>query len=106
MYPFEYILHGRVRATPEFLQWFAGLRDRTVQRRIARRLDRLTAGNLGDWKMIDRNLFELRLHFGPGYRLYGARQGEHVFLLLAGGDKWSQFRDVALARRLRDQEDL
>jgi predicted deacylase len=50
MYPIEYIPHGRVRATPEFLQWFAGLRDRTVQRRIARRLDRLTAGNLGDWK--------------------------------------------------------
>jgi putative addiction module killer protein len=56
--------------------------------------------------MIDRNLFELRLHFGPGYRVYFAKRGKVRVLLLAGGDKWSQPRDIALARSLRDGEGL
>lgn len=56
--------------------------------------------------MIDRNLYEMRLHVGPGYRVYFTRAGDLRVLLLAGGDKWSQFRDIALARKLRDGEHL
>jgi len=100
MYPFEYILPDGLQATNEFWRWFLGLRDPTTQRRIAQRLQRLARGNPGDCKMIDRNLFELRMHFGPGYRVYFARQGRVHVLLLAGGDKWSQFRDIARARQL------
>ncbi len=89
MYPFVYILPDGLQATNEFWRWFLGLRDPTTQRRIAQRLDRLALGNHGDFKVIDRNLYELRLHHGP-----------------AGGDKWSQFRDIALARQLRDKETI
>lgn len=100
MYPIEYILDDRFLASKEFLRWFAELKDAPTRRRVFDRLNRLLKGNPGDCKMIDRNLFELRMHFGPGYRVYFARQGRVHVLLLAGGDKWSQFRDIARARQL------
>jgi putative addiction module killer protein len=100
MYPNEYILDDRLVASREFLRWFAELKDAPTRRRVFDRLNRLLKGNPGDCKMIDRNLFELRMHFGPGYRVYFARHGRVHVLLLAGGDKWSQFRDIARARQL------
>ena len=100
MYPIEYIRDDHFLASKEFLQWFADLKDAPTRRRVFERLNRLLKGNPGDCKMIDRNLFELRMHFGPGYRVYFARQGRVHVLLLAGGDKWSQFRDIARARQL------
>ncbi|MFM7808202.1 MAG: type II toxin-antitoxin system RelE/ParE family toxin [Planctomycetota bacterium] len=100
MYPNEYTLDDRFLASREFLRWFAELKDTPTRRRVFDRLNRLLKGNPGDCKMIDRNLFELRMHFGPGYRVYFARQGRLHVLLLAGGDKWSQFRDIAHARQL------
>ncbi|HAR30133.1 MAG TPA: hypothetical protein DCR65_01335 [Gammaproteobacteria bacterium] len=100
MYPSEYILDDRFLASKEFLRWFDDLKDAPTRRRVFERLNRLLKGNPGDCKMIDRNLFELRMHFGPGYRVYFARQGRLHVLLLAGGDKWSQFRDIARARQL------
>jgi len=106
MYPFEYIDPDIVQALPEFLRWFEGLRDPSVQRRIVLRLSRLVLGNPGDCKMIARNLYEMRLHLGPGYRVYFAKRGKVRVLLLVGGDKWSQFRDIAHARALRDGERL
>jgi putative addiction module killer protein len=107
MYPIEYILDDRVQTTAEFRRWFGELRDPAAQRRIAARVARLGSGNHGDWKMIDRNLFELRLHLGPGYRVYYCRRRHVHVILLAGGDKWSQLRDIARARRLaRHAEDL
>ena len=104
MYPFVYILPDGLQATNEFWRWFLGLRDPTAQKRVAQRLDRLALGNHGDFKVIDRNLYELRLHHGPGWRVYYCRRGSVRVMLLAGGDKWSQFRDIALARQLRDKE--
>ena len=106
MYPFVYISPDLVEALPEFLKWFWSVRDATTRGRIADRVGRLAKGNPGDFKMIDRNLFELRLHFGSGYRVYFAKRGKVRVLLLAGGDKWSQPRDIALARSLRDGEGL
>ena len=103
MYPIEYILPVGLQATPEFWRWFGGLRDRTARHRIMQRLRRLARGNHGDCKMIDRNLFELRLHHGPGCRVYFCKRGSVHVLLLTGGDKWSQFRDIAVARQLRDR---
>jgi putative addiction module killer protein len=100
MYPSEYILDDHFLASKEFLRWFTELKDAPTRRRVFERLNRLLKGNPGDCKMIDRNLFELRMHFGPGYRVYFARQGRLHVLLLAGGDKWSQFRDIACARQL------
>ena len=106
MYPIVYIDRETVQALPDFIRWFEDLRDRSAQRRVALRLSRLAMGNPGDCKMIDRNLYEMRLHVGPGYRVYFTRSGDLRVLLLAGGDKWSQFRDIALARKLRDGEHL
>jgi putative addiction module killer protein len=103
MYPIEYILPEGLQATPEFSRWFMGLRDPTNQHRIMQRLRRLAQGNRGDCKMIDHNLFELRLHHGPGWRVYFCKRGSVHVLLLTGGDKWSQFRDIAVARQLRDR---
>jgi putative addiction module killer protein len=100
MYPFEYILDDQFVASREFLRWLEELKDAPTRRRVFDRLNRLLRGSPGDCKMIDPNLFELRLHFGPGYRVYFSRQGPVHVLLLAGGDKWSQFRDIAQARQL------
>ena len=100
MYPFVYISPDLVEARPEFLKWFWSVRDAATRGRVIDRVARLANGNPGDFKMIDRNLFELRMHFGPGYRVYFARHGRVHVLLLAGGDKWSQFRDIARARQL------
>ena len=80
--------------------WFGSLRDRAAQVRIAARIMRLQAGNFGDAKALGSGVNELRLTFGPGYRVYYARQGERIILLLCGGDKDSQSRDIARAKQL------
>jgi putative addiction module killer protein len=99
MYPFVYIASARLRATPEFLAWLEDLRDKTARARILLRLRRLGDGHPGDFSVIESDLRELRLHFGPGYRVYYAHLGGGPVLLL-GGDKWSQLRDIAAARAL------
>lgn len=87
--------------TPEgrdvFGQWLAGLRDLKARARVAVRIDRLAAGNFGDCKPLANGVAELRVDYGPGYRVYFARVGEVVVLLLGGGDKRSQQEDVARA---------
>jgi putative addiction module killer protein len=67
--------------------------------RVEARLDRLVQGNLGDWKSVGEGVCELRLHFGPGYRVYFARVGTDVLILLCGGDKRTQKADIAKARK-------
>jgi putative addiction module killer protein len=93
----------------EFSDWLEGLRDRKSAARIVTRLVRLQAGNFGDSKSIGDGLFELRCTFGPGYRVYFSNQDGTVIILLAGGDKGSQSRDIVNARKLlkqwREQED-
>ena len=93
-----------VRQTAEFGRWIAALRDRRAAARIAARIDRLRQGGFGDVKPIGEGLSELRIDYGPGYRVYLKRQGEMIVVLLCGGDKSGQSRDIerakALARKL------
>ena len=89
-----------VRQTEEFLAWLDGLRDKRAQIRIAARLRQAEAGNLGDWAPIQGELSELRLDYGPGYRLYFIRRGRVILVLLNGGDKSTQKRDIRRALKL------
>jgi putative addiction module killer protein len=83
-----------------FDKLLSGLRDRRAVARIAARLDRLAAGNSGDAEPVGEGVSELRINYGPGYRVYFIRQGPVLVILLCGGDKSSQGRDIRLARAL------
>ena len=86
-----------VRRTAEFIDWLTNLTDVQARARIAKRLDRLADGNFGDAKLLGDGIAELRFTFGPGYRIYYAVRGRVVVILLCGGDKQSQPRDIARA---------
>ena len=86
--------------TENYSEWFGGLRDDRAQNRIALRLRRISLGNLGDFKHVGDGVNELRIDYGPGYRVYFIRQGAKLIMLLAGGDKSTQDRDIARARAL------
>jgi putative addiction module killer protein len=86
-----------VRQTEVFVEWFAHLRDRQARSRITARIRRLSLGNPGDVKPVGGGLSEMRIDHGPGYRVYFMRRGEAVVILLCGGDKGSQSRDIARA---------
>lgn len=92
-----------VRLTPEFESWLDGLRDKKAQVRIAARLRHAEAGNLGDCRAVGGGVCEMRVHFGPGYRLYFAREGSVVIVMLAGGDKSSQAGDIRRAQYILKQ---
>lgn len=81
-----------------FDEWLTGLRDLRGRARILVRLDKAAAGNLGDHKSLGDGLIELREHHGPGYRLYAGRDGATLVILVTGGDKSSQAKDIAAAR--------
>jgi putative addiction module killer protein len=83
-----------------FTEWFRNLRDGVAKIRIAARLRQVEAGNLGDCKPVGENITELRIHAGAGYRVYCGFQGKHWVLLLCAGDKSSQPRDIAKAKKL------
>ena len=83
-----------------FRQWVRGLRDRRAIARINARLRNASLGNLGDTRSVGDGIFEMRIHYGPGYRLYFIREGQAVIVLLCGGDKESQRRDIARAKRI------
>ena len=89
-----------VRLTREFEAWLDGLRDQKAQVRIAARLRLAEAGNLGDWKSVGGDVSEMRVDVGPGYRLYFTRRGSMLIVMLAGGDKSSQARDIKRAHRV------
>ena len=89
-----------VGQTEEFQGWLDGLADTRARVRIAERIRRVEAGNLGDHRSVGGGVSELRVHFGPGYRLYFMWRGRTVILLLAGGDKSTQLRDIVRARRI------
>ena len=86
--------------TETFAKWFAGLRDLVAVKRIARRIALLEGGHFGDVKALGDKVSELRIDHGPGYRLYFTRRGETLILLLIGGDKGSQDRDIAKAKEM------
>ncbi len=89
-----------LRQTATFNRWFTGLRDSAAQKRILVRLGRIELGNFGDAKSVGDGVSELRILYGPGYRLYYTLRGQEVVLLLCGGDKGSQARDITLAKAL------
>ena len=92
-----------VRQTVAYAQWYGGLRDRQAKARIDIRIRRLSLGNPGDVKAVGEGVSELRIDHGPGYRVYFVQQGAVLIVLLAGGDKSSQDKDIQLAKALSKQ---
>ena len=89
-----------IRKTETFSKWIDGLQDIRARVRILVRIERLAAGNPGDVKLVGKGVSELRIDYGPGYRVYFRKMGQKVIVLLAGGDKKSQSKDIKTALRL------
>jgi putative addiction module killer protein len=92
-----------LRKTDVFARWLDGLKDLRARARVQARLDRLAEGNPGDAKPVGEGVSELRIDFGPGYPVYFKARGAVLIILLAGGDKRTQRRDIAVALRLARQ---
>jgi putative addiction module killer protein len=90
----------RVERTDEYAEWIDALKDRAGRARILVRVERLIAGNPGKHRELTDGVAELKFDFGPGYRVYYSQRGTRLLLLLAGGDKSSQAKDIQLAIRL------
>lgn len=91
-----------IKASSVFTDWLGGLRDRAGRAKIIQRIDRLAAGNAGDIKPVGDGVSELRIHAGPGYRVYLMQRGGMLIVLLAGGDKSSQSRDIRRAKEVAE----
>lgn len=91
----------KVLSTRQFADWVDGLRDDKALALIAARIDRMAHGHFGDVKPVGSGVMEARVHCGPGYRLYYTVRGRELLLMLAGGDKGSQRRDIELAIRIK-----
>jgi len=93
-----------ILTTDDFDAWFARLRDRRSVMRIQARIDRAEAGNFGDCEPVGEGVSEMRIRYGPGYRVYFTQRGLEIVILLAGGDKSTQSKDIKtaldIARRL------
>jgi putative addiction module killer protein len=89
-----------LRKTAQFAQWIDGLRDIRGRAKVQARIERLAAGNPGDVEPVGEGVSEMRIDYGPGYRVYFKRQGRFILILLAGGDKGSQDKDIKTALRL------
>ena len=96
-----------IRKTADFAKWERQLRDKKAQAIIEARIERVAFGLLGDVRSVGEGVSEIRIHYGPGYRVYFTRRGEELIILLCGGDKSSQQRDlrkaVQLAKELEDE---
>ena len=90
----------QIQQTETYAKWFAGVRDRVTRARIDIRIRRLSLGNAGDAKPVGEGVLELRVDHGPGYRVYFIQRGEVVIVLLAGGDKSTQDKDIRNAKAL------
>lgn len=89
-----------VRRTQLFIDWLDGLRDARAVAKIAARVKRICDGNFGDWAPVGERVSELRIHYGPGYRVYFTRRGGAVIVMLGGGDKSTQTRDIQIAKAI------
>jgi putative addiction module killer protein len=89
-----------IRKTETYSQWIDNLRDLQARARVLVRIERLAAGNAGDVKPVGEGVSELRIDYGPGYRVYFTKRGREVVILLAGGDKTTQSADIRVAMRL------
>jgi putative addiction module killer protein len=92
----------KIKYVGTFGEWLAGLKDAKARRGILARIGRAENGNLGDYKVFD-GIIEMRIFYGPGYRLYGAIRDGYILLLLCGGDKSSQRRDIETAKKILDE---
>ena len=92
-----------VSQTDEFAEWLVGLRDREARRRILARINRIENGSMGDVEPVGAGVSEARINYGPGYRLYFVQRGLSVLILLCGGDKDSQVRDIKRAKKLASE---
>ncbi len=92
-----------VRKTRIFSKWFDGLKDRRARSRIQARIDRVGMGHFGDIAPVGEGISELRIFYGPGYRVYFVQKGDVVVILLSGGDKSSQKSDIVKAKRIATQ---
>lgn len=89
-----------IRKTAIFVQWLDELRDIRARARVLARIERLGVGNPGDVESVGEGVSELRINYGPGYRVYFKKRGQELIILLAGGDKSSQAKDIKVALRL------
>ena len=89
-----------VELTEEFDNWFDNLQDSKAQKIIIKRIRTISLGTFGDVLSLDNGLFEAKIHYGPGYRLYFVNSGKRIIIMLCGGDKSSQKRDIKKAREL------
>jgi putative addiction module killer protein len=93
-----------IYTTEVFDDWFAGLKDRRGRARLQARIDRAEEGNFGDCKPVGQGVSEMRIDFGPGYRIYFMQRGSVILILLAGGDKSTQAADIKTALRLAKEQ--
>ncbi len=89
-----------IRKTEHFANWLDNLHDIQAKARVLVRIERLASGNAGDVKPVGEGISEMRINYGPGYRVYFIQRGSELIILLAGGDKSSQSRDIKTAVRL------
>ena len=89
-----------IRKTATFAVWLDGLRDIQARARVQARIERLAVGNPGDVEAVGEGVSELRINYGPGYRVYFKKRGQEIIILLAGGDKSSQAKDIKAALHL------
>ncbi len=93
----------RVKRTPEFSGWLKDLRDIRARAKVISRIDRLALGNPGDVAPVGEGVSELKINYGPGYRVYYVQRGEEYVVLLCGGDKSSQDTDIKSAKKLASE---
>ncbi|MDD5300337.1 MAG: type II toxin-antitoxin system RelE/ParE family toxin [Gallionella sp.] len=89
-----------IQTTEAFDDWLAGLKDRQAVRRVQVRIDRAEDGNFGDCEPVGEGVSEMRIHYGPGYRVYFVQRGIEIVILLAGGNKSTQSKDIKTALEL------
>ena len=89
-----------VNQTPEFHKWMQKLRDFRAKAHVLSRLTQVEKGNLGDYKSVGNGVLEMRIDYGPGYRLYFAKEGETIVIILIGGEKSTQDQDIVKARNI------
>ena len=94
----------QIKKTEYFSKWHGNLKDARARAKINLRIEQVKLGNFGDFKFVGEGIYEMRIHYGPGYRLYYTKKDDIVVLLLAGGDKSTQQKDIDKAKELNNEK--